>query len=86
MIIPDKKRAMMTIMSKRSPQGESLSGPAPMKPEISKTEPGEPDGLHAASEDMMAAMHEKSPQKFMEALSNFLELHKMRPEKAEEQE
>lgn len=73
MIIPDQKKAMMTIMAKRSPNGEVDS--APMQPETSKDEEGEIDGRHAAAQDMLAAMHEKSAQKLMEAMANFHDLH-----------
>ena len=74
MIIYDKKHALMSIMSKRNPQDGSVSS-APMREEVSKSEDGEVDGRHAAAQDILAAMNEKSPQKLMEALANFHDLH-----------
>lgn len=75
MIIPEDKRRISTIMSSRkSAKGEDL-GAAPMKPEIVKTEDNEIDGRHVAAQDMMAAMHEKSPEKLMRAMANFHDLH-----------
>lgn len=75
MILPeDKKRIATIISSRKTAQGESL-GSAPMKPEIVKDEQGEVDGRHIAAQDMMAAMHEKSPEKLMRAMANFHDLH-----------
>lgn len=50
-------------------------GPAPMKPEVVMNEGGEVDGRHLAAQDILGAHHEKSPEKLMEALSNFINLH-----------
>jgi hypothetical protein len=74
MIILDRKKAMMTIMAKRHPK-DGTQTQAPMASEASKTEDGEVDGRHAAAQDIIAALHEKSPQKLMEALANFHDLH-----------
>jgi hypothetical protein len=38
-------------------------------------ENGEIDGCHVAANDVMKAIEEKSPQKLMQALSNFLDMH-----------
>lgn len=66
----------MTVMAKRGAKGGPvISGPAPMKEEMSMTEPGEPDGRHAAAQDMISAMHEKSPEKLMHAMANFHDIH-----------
>lgn len=66
----------MTVMAKRGAKGgPMISGPAPMKEEKSMTEPGEPDGRHVAAQDMIAAIHEKSPEKLMGALANFHDIH-----------
>lgn len=70
----DEKKALMTIMRKRKESG-GPSMAAPMKTEEVKSEDGEPDGRHAAAQDMMAAMNEKSPEKLMEAMMNFHDLH-----------
>ena len=68
---------MATVMARRAVHGEPDSGPGtPVKPEVVKSDDGEPDGRHAAAEDMIAAFHEKSPHKLMESLANFMELHK----------
>lgn len=63
----------MTIMAKRSPQGEQLSS-SPMKEEKALNADGEIDGLHVAAEDMIAAFHEKSPQKLQAALDAYIEM------------
>jgi hypothetical protein len=75
MIIPDVKRAVTTIIARRSPKGEPVSGPAEAKDEKVLTEDGEIDGRHTAAQDLMAAIHEKSPMKIAEALGNFVDLH-----------
>lgn len=76
MMILDKKRALMTVLAKRGEKGgEHVSGPAPMKEEDSMTKPGMEDGRHAAAQDMISAMHEKSPQKLMDAMANFHDIH-----------
>lgn len=64
------------MMAKRGPKGgEMLSGPAPMKSEVMKDEEGMPDGRHAAAQDMIAAFHEKSPEKLVQAMANFHDIH-----------
>jgi hypothetical protein len=72
-MIHDDKKALTTIMSRRSKDGSTVS--SPMAEEVSKDEDGNVDGRHAAAQDIIMAMHEKSPQKLMEALSNFHDLH-----------
>lgn len=76
MLIHDKKAAVTLMMSRKSPKGEKLSGPTPVKPEISQTEPGEVDGRHTAMQDFMAGHHEGSAEKMAQAMSNFIDLHK----------
>lgn len=71
----DEKKAIATLMAKRSAKGDRLLGPAPMKTEVVKTEDGEIDGRHIASQDVMAAMHEKSPEKLMSAMCHFIDIH-----------
>lgn len=79
MIMNDDKKRIATIMaSRKTAQGENL-GSASMKPEIVKTEDGEIDGRHVASQDMIAALHEKSPEKLMRALVNFHDIHMSMP-------
>lgn len=85
MMIFDKKKALMTIMSKRNPKDGATSS-APMASEISKSEHGEVDGRHAAAQDIISAMHEKSPQKLMEAMAAFHDLHSMHKEDSAEPE
>jgi hypothetical protein len=84
MIIPDMHKARMTVMKRRSPQGEDLAGPAPMQSEKVMSEDGEIDGRHVAAEDMMAAMGEKSPARLMEAMKNFIDLHNAKSETEKE--
>ena len=76
MFFDDHKKAVTTMMAKRSGKGDVTMHPTPMKPEKSMSEGGEVSGLHAAAQDIMAAHHEQSPQKLMEALSNFMNIHK----------
>lgn len=80
----DEKKAVHTILSKRHLKtGEQASGP--MKPELpTKSEDGQVDGRHAAAQDILAAMHEKSPHKLAEAMANFHDLHRMASEKPKE--
>lgn len=56
----------------------------PMASEVTKTEDGEIDGRHIAAQDMLGAMHEKSPQKLMEALANFIDIHHAKKETDQE--
>ena len=74
MMIWDKKKALTTIMAKRDPKSGERTA-APMQEQVSKDEDGEVDGRHAAAQDILAAMHEKNPQKLMESLANFHDLH-----------
>ncbi len=76
MMMHDDKKALMTIMRKRKDASDPGMG-MPMKAESVKDEAGEPDGRHAAAQDMMAAFHEKSPEKLMTAMMNFHDLHAM---------
>ena len=80
MFMHDRKKAISTMMAKRSPKGEPLSGPTPMKPEMAHEEDGSVDGRHAAAEDIIAAHHEGSALKMTEALANFIDLHHTRNE------
>lgn len=76
MIIPDdKKKAVTTIMRKRSPKGELLSE-APMKPQEALNPDGSTDGRLTAAQDMIAAHHAGDAMKLMGALSNFIDVHK----------
>lgn len=78
----DEKKTIATIVSKRHPKTGEHSA-APMASERpTKLEGGEIDGRHAAAQDVMSAVHEKSPQKLAEALANFHDIHKMHSEKA----
>lgn len=70
----DNKKTALTILSKRKPDGERVSA-APMRAEVVKDEDGIPDGRHLAAQDMMAAFHEKSPQKLSEAMANWMDIH-----------
>ncbi len=76
MIVPDIKKAITTIMAKRPPKdSESPSGASPSHTDKPMIENGEIDGCHVAANDVMKAIEEKSPQKLMQALSNFLDMH-----------
>lgn len=80
-MLPVSKAALQNIVRKRHPKtGEHSEAPmASERP--TKMENGEIDGRHAAAQDVMSAMHEKSSQKLAEALANFHDIHKMHSEK-----
>lgn len=83
MILPDDKRRIATIVSRRkSASGENL-GAAPMKPEVVKNEEGEIDGRHVAAGDMMAAIKEGSAENLMRAMANFIDMHSGMPKDEE---
>lgn len=83
----DHKKAVQTIMQRRKAGGgEIIAGPAPMKPEVVKDEDGEMEPRHVAAQDIMAAMHEKSPERLMGALSNFVDIHMNRKDEPEPEE
>ena len=68
----------MTIMAKRAKPDADYKpevSHAPMKEEIVRHEDGAFDPRHSAAQDVLMAIHEKSPMKLMEAMSNFHELH-----------
>ncbi len=84
MFFDDHKKAITTMMAKRKPGGgERTTAPMSMKPEHSMSSDNEPDGRHAASEDMIAAMHERSPQKMTAALAHFMDMHNAMDNKPE---
>lgn len=83
----DKKQAMQTMLQKRRSGGGPIEASATeMKPEVVKDEDGEMDGRHMAAQDMMSAMNEKSPEKLMQSLANFMDLHLAQPEKEDPRE
>jgi len=85
MILPDDKKRVATIISRRKgAKGENL-GAAPMVPEVVKHEDGSIDGRHVAAQDMIAAFHEKSPEKLMRAMANFHDLHMAMPKEEEKE-
>jgi len=84
MIFLDDKKRIETIMaSRKSAKGEDL-GAAQMKPEVVKDEDGEIDGRHVAAQDALVALADKSPEKFMRAIINMMDIH-MGMEKPEEE-
>lgn len=56
-----------------------------MKEEVLKSEEGEPDPRHMAAQDVLAAMHEKSPEKLMNAMGAFHDLHMTHASKADDE-
>lgn len=78
MFFGDTKKAIHTMMAKRSAKGDMQMNPTAMKPEVNKTEDGQMSGLHAAAEDLIAAHRENPPSahKIVEAMSNFINIHK----------
>lgn len=71
----DKKKAMQTLIGRRKPSGEKLMEPTEMQHEVVKHEDGEIDGRHLAAQEALGAIHSKSPEDFMNALMNFIDLH-----------
>ena len=72
----DVKKTATNIASRRLPLGgPKLMNNTPMKPERVMSEGGVVDGRHLAAQEMLGAMHEKSPMKLMDALSNFIDIH-----------
>lgn len=80
MIIHDQKKAMQSIMARRQGLDQRVAS-APLRQEVSMTEPGQIDGRHAAASDMLAAINDHSPQKLMESLANFHEMHLLHQER-----
>ena len=85
MMLQDKRKAIDTIMARRMAAGGEATS-APMKMDMIKDEDGMFDGRHAAAQDVIAAMHEKSPMKMVAALANFIDMHKSKMEEANEGE
>lgn len=80
----DRKKTASTLLARRKSNGERVSDPTPMKPEVTKTESGEIDGRHVAIQEMLSGIHEKSAQKTMEALGHFLEMNSGAPKPPKE--
>lgn len=83
MFFDEAKKDATIIVAKRTGKGDKESS-APMKAESVKSEDGQPDGRHTAAQDIMAAIHEKSPEKLMQALANFHDLHSLESHKDKE--
>ncbi len=79
MFFDDKRRAVTTMMARRSPKGDKISGPAPMKNELVMDEDRVPDGRHMAAQDILAALYEKSPEALMKSLDNFMAIRASAP-------
>jgi hypothetical protein len=78
----DSKKMMQTLMQKRKSGGGPMEmGPTKMSPESSSDAEGEPDPRHAAAQDVMMSMDSKSPEKLMQSLANFVDLHLAQPQK-----
>jgi len=84
MFFDEHKKALTTMIGKRNSKGEKTQDPIAMKPEATKNEDGSMDGRHVASEDMIAAMHERSPHKLMDAMKNFIDIHMSKSDSTEE--
>jgi hypothetical protein len=82
MFFDDHKKSITTMMKKRSSKGDLVSGPTPLKPEVVRDEEGDLSGKHIAAQDIIAAHHEGSADKLNQALSNFIDLHKLGPSEA----
>lgn len=71
MMMFDNKKALMTMMGRRKP----ASMPAPMQEEKVMNAEGEVDGRYLAMQDALSAIHEKSPERLMQAMMDFHDLH-----------
>lgn len=68
-------------MAHRHPKDGSGSS-APMANEApARDASGDIDGRHVAAQDIIAAIHEKSANKLMEALANFHDMHAAKGER-----
>lgn len=70
MIIPDKKKVATMIVAKMSPKGE-VGPESEQKPE---EEIGDESGLHAAAEDVLSAIQNKSAADLKSSLKAFFEM------------
>lgn len=75
----DKKKMQEMIIQRRKSSGGEIAG-APMKNEIVKDEEGDIDGRHLAAEDMISAFHEKSPERLMKSMMDFIDIHSSKME------
>jgi len=82
----DKKKAAGIILSKMHPDGHSEDKQHFAQGGAVENVDHDFEGLHAAAQEMMDAIHNKSPMDVHKALSSYLELHKqLQPgEKAED--
>lgn len=85
MFMFDAKKAAQGIMAGRKKDGMDY-GPSPMKNEKVMDEDGAMDGRHMASQDMINAFHEKSPDKLKSAMIDFMDLHMAAKNNEEEAE
>lgn len=77
MFMDDSKKAITTMIAKRGAKGgPHTMVPTGMVPEETKTGDGQMSGLHAAAQDIIAAHGEKSAHRLMEAMSNFINIHR----------
>lgn len=81
MIIPSKKKAVSVIISKMRPDGSMNEG-GEVKNEVEADV--KDSALHSHAEDMISAIHNKSPSDLMHAMRNFLSEHELHEEKSEE--
>lgn len=68
MIFPDHKKAASVIVGRMGEEGGGA-----VKPEFEMDDSLQ--GLHGASEDMMSAIKEGSPGKYMKAMRSFIDQH-----------
>lgn len=75
MFMWDSKKHLQTMIQKRGEKGGEVLSSAPLNPEIVKDEDGEINPHHIAAQDVLSAIHEKSAEKYMHAMGNFIDLH-----------
>lgn len=80
MMMMNPKKALSSILAKRRSEMGKDQGSAMMKNEEVRDTDGELDPRHMAAQDIMMALHEKSPHKLSEAMANFYDLHSLHKE------
>ena len=75
MFFDEHKKSATIIAGRRNAQGDRTMEPTPMKAENARSEVGQVDGRHLAAQEMLAAIHEGSALKLMDAIGNFMDIH-----------
>lgn len=82
MIMHDPKKKMAGIMLAKLHDDQHMSDGGAVKNEVEQDV--KDSALHSHAEDIMSAIHNKSPQEFVSAMKNFLEEHELHEDQEEE--